>query len=327
MKNLKQLILIPFLLVCVDTFAQQPIFATIAGGDLYSFNLKNCTRRFVGSTGQGFGDIAFTPDGRLWGIVGGQLYQIDTTTANATLIGETGLGSITLVGLNDSILLAEYGMKLYGIDNRTAASYYIDTIGYGASGDLTWYDNDLYIITPVVRIKLNSTNTAILSVTPINLSGLTCEGAVTTSFPGDYNSIVGFNGPNLYKICQIDGTYEMLCPALNINGTPGAASLRLAIQHPQPTVCHISSAVSNATILNSGFEVFPNPATDELNVRTIDNQQFKFNIYNALGQSVKTGILETGLTTIRINNLRAGIYSIELSGGNKTERHCFIVNQ
>ncbi|HYV91993.1 MAG TPA: T9SS type A sorting domain-containing protein [Chitinophagales bacterium] len=220
---MKQLILIPLLLIKSSSFSQQPIFATISGGDLYSFDLTNCTRHSIGSTGQGFGDIAFIPDGRLWGIIGGQLYQIDTATAIATLVGNTGVGSITLVGLNDSTLLAEFGMNLYGINTNNATSYYIDHIGYGASGDLTWYDDDLYMTTPVIKIVLNNTNTAILSVTNLNSSVPTCKGAVTASFVGDYNSIVGFNGPNLYKICQIDGSYEMLCPSLNIGGTPGAA--------------------------------------------------------------------------------------------------------
>ena len=327
MKQIKKLVLILFLFICSKTFSQQPIFATISGGDLYSFDLVNCTRHFIGSTGQGFGDIAFTPDGRLWGIVGGQLYQIDTATANVALIGNTGIGSITLVGLNDSTLLAEFGMKLYGINTNNATSYYIDTIGYGASGDLTWYDNDLYITTPIVKIVLNSTNTAILSVTPISSSVPTCEGAVTASFAGNYNSIVGFNGPNLYKICQIDGSYQMLCPALNIGGTPGAASIRLATQIPQPTVCNNPNSVEIVGAPESNFEISPNPATSVFNIQTNYYQKFNFNIYNSLGQLVMKGNSESGFIAVYIDHLTNGIYSIEVSNENNTERKSFIVQK
>lgn len=233
------------LLAILEGFSQQPaIYASISGGDLYSFDITNCTRRFIGSTNQGFGDLAFTEDGRLWGIGGGRLYHIDTATAFTTFIGNT-IGGVSLVGLDDSTLLIESGMKLYGIRTSDASYYYIDTIGYQATGDLTWYDDDLYMVTGagmtnggVIRIELNSTYTAITNVTLIGSSMPSCEGAFTASFPGLYNSIVGFNGPNLVKICHINGTSEMLCPALNIGGTPGGAAMRLPTQNPKPTRCN-----------------------------------------------------------------------------------------
>ena len=99
---------------------------------------------------------------------------------------------------------------------------------------LTWYDDDLYMITQLIKIVLNDSNTAIESVTPISFTVPICEGAVTASFVGDYNSIIGFSGPDLIKVCQLDGSTQMLCPDLNIDGTPGAASIRLPTQVPQP---------------------------------------------------------------------------------------------
>lgn len=316
------------LIISLNSFSQQPIFATISGGDLYSFNLTNCTRHFIGSTGQGFGDIAFTPNGQLWGIIGGQLYHIDTTTANATLIGNTGVGAVSLVGLNDTTLLAEYGMKLYNINTNNATSSYIDTIGFQAAGDLTWYDDDLYMVTSagqIIRMVLNITNTALVSVTPIGSSVPTCEGAVTASFVGDFNSIVGFNGPDLIKICQIDGSSQMLCPNLNIGGTPGGASIRLVTQIPQPTSCSITGV--QEMFFHNQFSIFPNPTTNLLNIQTKLNKQTHFNIYNSFGQLVKSGILQSDLTTILIDNLSGGLYTIELKSDSNYERQCFIVEK
>jgi len=328
MKQFRQFILISLLLISSKTFSQEPIFATIGGGDLYSFDITNCTRQLIGSTGLGFGDIAFTPDGRLWGIAGGELYQIDTATANSTLIGFTGVQTVSLVALNDSVLLGVYGMNLYGINIGNASPYYIDTIGYQPSGDLSWYDNDLYIVTAgsqIVKIILNNTATAILSVTPIGSSIPTCEGAVTASFVGAYNSIVGFNGPNLIKICQIDGTYQNLCPNLNIGGTAGAASIRLPTQIPQPTSCSMTG-VENISA-NDLFSISPNPATNELNILINFRLQTHYDIYNALGQLVMSGILESEKTTIPLDNFREGLYSIELIADNKHERKSFIVQK
>ncbi len=325
---MKKLITGLLLTISFNAFSQQPIFATISGGDLYSFDLTNCTRHFIGSTGQGFGDIAFTTDGQLWGIISGNLYHIDTATANATLVGNFGLGNVSLVGLDDTTLLTESGMKLYGIRTTNATSYYIDTIGFQAAGDLTWYDDDLYMVTSagqIIRMVLNSTNTALVSLTAIGNTVPTCEGAVTASFVSDYNSIVGFNGPNLIKICQIDGSSQMLCPNLNIGGTPGGASIRLATQIPKPTSCTMTSVQEIS--LNNQFAIFPNPTTNKLNIQTKFNKQFHFNIYNSFGQLVKTGILQSDLTTIFIDNFSGGLYSIELKADNKTERQCFIVEK
>jgi hypothetical protein len=258
---MKKGVVVVLFLSWLNGFSQQPIFATISGGNLYSFDLTNCTRHFIGSTGQGFGDIAFTPDGRLWGIISGNLYQIDTATAIASLVGNTGIGGVTLVGLNDTTLLIELTTILYGINTNTAASYLIDTIGYSAAGDLTWYDDDLYMVTSggrIIRIVLDSTFTSILSVAQIGSSIPTCEGAVTASFEDNYNSIVGFNGPNLIKICQIDGSFSTLCPSLNVGGTPGAASIRLATQIPQPAFCSITGIEDYS--MNNLFSIYPNPA-------------------------------------------------------------------
>lgn len=326
---MKNILLALLLTVSLPSFSQEPIFATIAGGDLYAFNLENCTRRFIGSTGQGFGDIAFTPNGELWGIVGGELYQIDTATANATLVGTTGLEAVSLVGLDDTTLLAESGAKLYKIHTSDASFTYVDSIGYQAAGDLTWYDNDLYMVTssvPIVRIELNSAITAILSVTPIGISAPTCEGAVTATFDGEYNSIVGFSGPNLIKICQIDASVQKLCPDLNIGGTPGAASLRLPTQSPLPESCEKTNNLE-ASPSDPVFSIFPNPATSELKIAATIGQKGTFTIFNALGQRIKTGNLGGNTTTLEINDLLAGVYYIEVSVNAKTARQRFVVER
>ena len=216
-------ILMILLLTSDDALSQQRIFATISGGDLYSIDVANCNRHFVGATGIGFGDIAFTSDGTLWGISNGDLYKIDTINASTTLIGNTGVGAVSLVGVNDSIILAEFQTNLYGINTNNASTYLIGHIGYQAIGDLVLIKNDLYMVTPFIKIELNSTFTEILNVLPINLTLPSCEGAAI--FEGDYGSIIGFNGSNLIEICQYDGSYQVICPNLNIDGTPGAASI------------------------------------------------------------------------------------------------------
>jgi hypothetical protein len=206
-------------------------------------------------------------------------------------------------------LLFESGLNLYGLNINTLSSYLIGYIGYGASGDLTWYDDDLYMTTPLIKIVLNSSNTAIVSVTPISLSVPSCEGAVTASFAGDYNHIVGFNGPNLIKVCQIDGTYQTLCANLNIGGTPGGASIRLATQVPQPTACS-TTGIQNV-FSNNLISIFPNPTSNELNIQTNHNQPSEIILYDILSRKL---LHQTFTNSVSLNTeqLQKGIYIYEL---------------
>jgi hypothetical protein len=221
------LLIILFLAVTVKGFAQQEIFITVTGGDLYSVKLPFCAAFFIGSTGVGFADIARTPDGRLWGIGNSQLYQIDPLTARAVPVGYTSLNNVSLVDLNDSVLLTESNKQLYGIRVSDASAYLIGNIGYQASGDLTWYDRDLYMTSGdgyLVKIVLSDDYSSVVSSAPVNSAANlipTCEGAVTASFPGQYNAILGFSGSAVYKICPVDGSFELLCSSIAPADIPG----------------------------------------------------------------------------------------------------------
>ncbi len=325
--EMKQFLVSLLIFATFKSFGQEAIFATIAGGDLYSFDVENCTRTFIGSTGHGFGDIAFTPNGELWGIISGDLYQIDTATANATLIGSTGIGAVSLVGLDDTTLLAESGLSLYGINTNTGSSFYIDTIGFQASGDLTWYDENLYLVTSagqIIEMTLDNSVSSILSIAPIGSNIPTCEGAVTASFTEDFNSIVGFNGPNLIKICQIDGSHQLLCPSLNVGGTPGAASIRLTTQTPTPTTCSITSIdeVSNDT----DFLIFPNPAHETICISSNTGRQFQYSICNIVGQQIQSGTAQASAPIV-IDKLCSGLYSIEITTKGTMTTQRFVVRK
>ena len=315
------------LLICIHGFSQQPIFVTVNGGDLYSLDLSNCSSHFVGSTELEFFDIAFTPDGRLWGIKQGNLYQIDTTNAMVTLIGNIGIESNSLVSLNDSILLTESGEKLFGIRISDTSTYRIGIIGLSACGDLTWYDNDLYMITcdQLIKIVLNENNTAILSVTPINhiFNPIPhCEAAVTASLGYSYNSIIGFAHNNAIKICQIDGTYQLLCPKILEKNIPGAASIRLPTQVPQSKSCMLASytEINDISTQIEKTEIIPNP----FSYQTIIKAREYFNsailtIYNCQGYKVKQIKNISGpMITLYRDNLSSGLYFLTITQGNKT---------
>jgi hypothetical protein len=62
------------------------------------------------------------------------------------------------------------------------------------------------------------------------------------------------------------------------------------------------------------FSMSPNPATNQLTVKTGMRGKTTVSIYNALGQKVLCSALESGETTINIEHLEAGTYFVEVTG-------------
>jgi len=300
---------------------QQSIFVTIAGGDLYKLNLTNCDSTFIGSTGIGFGDIAFTNDGKLWGIAAGDLYEIDTITALTNFVGNTGLSGVSLVGASDTSLFIEDATNLFSLKVSDASVVLIGSIGYSSCGDLTWYDNDLYMTTcdQLIKISLDATYSSIVSVSEVNsvadpIPG--CEGIITASFPNANNIILGFSGAeaDVYKICQIDGTYELWCSAILPGGVPGGASIKLLPQIPEPITCPV---LSSSDFFNSptSVEFYPNPCQSvgtivsehELQNASVviydllGNVVFRMDAVNGKSIPVSTESIISGLYYIRIH--------------------------
>lgn len=56
------------------------------------------------------------------------------------------------------------------------------------------------------------------------------------------------------------------------------------------------------------FEIYPNPATNKLNITLDTDKAVTIEIYNVLGQLKKTVIHNGGTKTIELNDLSAGIY-------------------
>lgn len=209
----------------------QHSYATRPGGDLYILDVANCTSQFVGSTGLGFGDLALTPNGTLYGIVSGEIWNIDTATAAVTYVGATTAPGVTLVALNDTVLLEELGGDLFGISTIDATTWLIGNIGFGSPGDLTWFDNDLYMTSDgLVRISLNSTATAITAVNVFNGGDPNfpgCMAIISAWLNPNFQSVIGLSGQDAYAFCYLDGTYSLLCPNISPGGAPGAACPRL----------------------------------------------------------------------------------------------------
>jgi len=252
------IIIVLLVFVCVDGLSQQSVFVSDNSFHIYSLDLNNCASHFIGTITQEFNDIAFTPDGQLWGISSHGLFKIDTTNGAATFIGSNDIteGALSLVALNDSILLTEYNDSLYGINLTNLHSYNIGQIGYYADGDLSWYGNDLYMTGfdnesdgLIIKITFNSTFSAILSSTAVNgTNNLTPQflGLATVSINGS-DSLIGFADTSAYIISPIDGTYRLLCSSFETSYIFGAGSISFPLSLPV-TLLYFKSTIINNTV-------------------------------------------------------------------------------
>jgi hypothetical protein len=227
--------------MCLDSFSQQPIYVVVNVAptyNLYAVNVHNCTKTLIGPTWKYLFDLAQTPDGRLWSISENKIYQISTSNGSLTYIDTTYVWGNNLVALDDSLLLTESNSKLYSININNGHTKLIGDIGIWADGDITWYNDELYMTTPVVRIDLNANHTAVINVTPVSSGVPMCWASTTDLFNINQNYIVGFNETDVYQICPIDGSYQMLCPSLILHPLD-AASVRLPAQNPPPLSCNL----------------------------------------------------------------------------------------
>lgn len=112
-------------------------------------------------------------------------------------------------------------------------------------------------------------------------------------------------------------------PAVNYNGEPTG----VAIGNPNPSdeafgfarfACVVSefmptAAMNTVEVKTAGekeFSIYPNPATDEINISIKNDETYIFKVISIPGQTV----LVTGKKTINIQHLPAGEYFLSVSG-------------
>lgn len=109
------------------------------------------------------------------------------------------------------------------------------------------------------------------------------------------------------------------------------AGLSLTGVVPTPTIGVGSSVGTNSTVVgnggivnnicnnvgveeffNSDIKIFPNPASQYINIESSTDEQLNLHIYNLIGEKVAEQLLDKGLNRVDINQLVAGIYICKL---------------
>jgi hypothetical protein len=81
----------------------------------------------------------------------------------------------------------------------------------------------------------------------------------------------------------------------------------------------IISSLPPDKVVQSGVRIYPNPVKDELNIQ-LDKSVYLINIYTLTGELVYAKPIyksEAGIISININDIKKGLYLLELVGKNK----------
>jgi len=138
------------------------LWAHDAAGQLGTVDLADSTVKITGNMGVVMTDIAYDPDGNLWGISTTDLYRINPATAGTTLVGAHNIpqGNALVFG-TDGLLYAAGGTstKLFTLNPATGSGTSIGSTGFFSAGDLAFYHGSLYLSSThseLIRIDLNN---------------------------------------------------------------------------------------------------------------------------------------------------------------------------
>jgi hypothetical protein len=133
-----------------------------SNGRLATVNVETGAVNLIGSMGTVMTDIAFDPNGHLYGISFSGLYSINPQTAAASFIGNHSIsGGNALVFASDGTL---YGAgnstsSLFTINPITGASTNLGNTGFASGGDLAFSNGHLYLASTANQlVDVNLTN-------------------------------------------------------------------------------------------------------------------------------------------------------------------------
>ncbi len=194
-------------------YSQQTIYVTVSTGKIYKLDIQNCTSTLIG-TGPVYQDIASCPNGNFYGITGSSIYSVDTNTAASTLL-TSGLSFFNnLVCDQNNMLLGVSGTNLYSIDPQTWQVTFLSNIGYSSAGDLTFYQDTLYMAATgggLVKIdNFNGYTSEYIGNMGPSVYGVS---SVTTGFSNctATQTLISTAGNDIYSVNPFTGASTLLC--------------------------------------------------------------------------------------------------------------------
>ena len=226
--------------VCIflaNVLSGQVIYISSSGNAIYRLNLDDCSYTFISQVDRQIYDIAFHPDGSLYGISGnGNFFSIDILTGTSSLLHDFGGQTFNSLTIDANGLVYTIGNdgELWSYDLNTGTAIFLGDIGYDATGDLTFYKGQFYVAATgdrIVRIDLNNVTNSTVIINddiPGNILGIVSDVVNCT----EVNCYAITNGnSDIYKINFMTNSLELVCE-LNITVGGGASTSEFLASSP-----------------------------------------------------------------------------------------------
>lgn len=192
-------------IIGISTAIASPIlYVHDYAGRLGTVDVDNGSVNVIGNMGVVMTDIAFDPNGNLFGMSFTRLYSIDSSAATVSQIGAHGIpGGNSLVFGTDGTLYAggTSTRHLFEINTNTGVSTDIGNMGFYSAGDLAFNHGDLF---------LSSKNNQLVEIDLTNGSSGTAVGPFGFSdvygmATGDDGILYGVSGTSIFSINMSTG--------------------------------------------------------------------------------------------------------------------------
>ncbi len=225
------------------------IYVSDSAGDLYAIDPASQAWQLIGHMSVVMSDLAFAPDGTLYGISFTDLYRIDPATGATTQIATLGVTDANTLGITSE------GVAYVGGSGQ--AGFYALNLGNGqttlisdnsasytySAGDIVFAGNIAYVSVlddfrkPEVA-KIDLTSGKVLAVTTVDLASLYGLGQAD----GKY---YGFSANSIYTLDPETGVTRFLYNITAASVVTGAASIF-------PKIQSFSSTASQASVFVDG---------------------------------------------------------------------------
>ena len=219
-KSLAQLGMAASLCMGASAWGANPVlWVGDAAGRLATIDVVTGATTVIGAMGITMYDIAFDPQGHLYGINGASLYAIDPVTAAASFIGTGGGGNINSLVFGSDGKLYGASTSLYVFDAATGARTSVGSLGAGvtSSGDLAFINGQLYLTGVASFDRLYRVDTGTGAATLIGSTGFPSVYGLASPNGQD---LYGFSGGQVLSVNVGTGAATLLSTA---NGAPLSA--------------------------------------------------------------------------------------------------------
>ena len=273
-------------------------------------------------------DIAFAPDGTLYGTLSDAIIEIDLQNGTSTVVYDFPVAgqynSLVCNSANEIVALEYNTNHLITIDLSSFTQVSDVVLSESSPGDLTYYKGNL--------IYQGATSNAILSVRGTSTITLSCPVPSPSGEPflffglSNYtdscndNFVYGFTADGLVRRCYIEShTSEEVGVIPNqpwpINGSTSINEYS-ASACPQIDLDEVNCTLQVRSEPRSVISIFPNPVSDILHIQGVDllDGMF-FTIHSMDGRKLIEGILTPD---IDLSKFSAGSYVLNIFDGSKT---------